>query len=185
MDQQRFAFLTRSLTNLPSRRDVLRGLVGAGLGLATWRLPAQVEAKKCIGRRRRTCEKRPPVLNQYGCVDVGNPCRGNDDLCCSGICQGNKPKPGKRVKSRCLAHNVLDCPPGWDGCLESGVTCGIDGVCWQTTGQASFCGTGDGACFACTRDVDCEPNFGSGAACTVCDGACPETGGLVCRPAGV
>jgi hypothetical protein len=163
-------------TSLPSRRDVLRGLAATGLGLGMGRLHDLVEAKKKRNRKK-------PKLNAFGCVDVGGKCRGNSANCCSGICEGKKPKKGKKDKSTCLAHNVLDCPTGLDGCLESGVSCGMDGVCWQTTGKASFCGTGDGGCFACQKDVDCEPDFGPGAACTLCDGACPETGGLICRAA--
>jgi hypothetical protein len=181
MDQQRFAFLTRSLTNLPSRRDVLRGLVGAGLGLATWRLPAQVEAKKCIGRRRRTCEKRPPVLNQYGCVDVGNPCRGNDDLCCSGICQGKKPRKGQKDKSRCAAHGVEGCQPDEDQCAFVQAPCGDGGICFRTTGNANFCGDFTGLCVACRTDPDCEAETGPGSACVVCP-FCAESGGTACWP---
>jgi hypothetical protein len=174
MKSYRFDALLRAFTT--SRRVLLRGTLAVPAG---WLGVGEVAARKKRNKRKKL--KR----NSFGCVDVGQACRGNSANCCSSICEGNKPKKGNKDKSRCAAHNVLDCQAGWDGCLESGVTCGMDGICWQTTGKASFCGTGDGECFACTKDVDCEPDFGLGAACTVCDGACAATGGLICRPAAV
>src|SRR5215211_3897399 len=45
VDQQRIEAVTRTLTSLPSRRDVLRGLAAAGLGLGSLRL-AETEAAK-------------------------------------------------------------------------------------------------------------------------------------------
>ena len=30
------------------------------------------------------------VLNAYGCIDIGKPCRGKDAICCSAICQGRE-----------------------------------------------------------------------------------------------
>jgi hypothetical protein len=127
--------LGRTLTRLPSRRDVLRGLAGSGLGLVTIRLPDAIAAKK----KRNRKDKKPKLQrNLYGCVDVGKACRGNNANCCSDLCEGKKPRRGQKDKSRCLAHNVLDCPPGWDGCLESGVTCGIDGGGGPVRGRLLF-----------------------------------------------
>jgi hypothetical protein len=48
VNEKGLTVVTHSLTNIPSRRDVLRGLAGAALGLGAMRLPA--EAK----RRSRT-----------------------------------------------------------------------------------------------------------------------------------
>src|SRR5215207_2969700 len=91
MDQQHVAAWTRSLTRiavtrLPSRRDVLRGLVGLGLGLSALRRPETADAKKKRKKRKKHKKKRtqsppqplpPPALNAFGCVDVGQACRGN------------------------------------------------------------------------------------------------------------
>jgi hypothetical protein len=41
-----FDAVTRSLASAPSRRDVLRGLAGMGLGLGMARWPSTAETKK-------------------------------------------------------------------------------------------------------------------------------------------
>ncbi|MGH2615127.1 MAG: hypothetical protein ACRDJC_07805 [Thermomicrobiales bacterium] len=46
MNQNHVAVVTRSFTRFPSRRDVLRGLAGAGFGLGAVQLPDAVAAKK-------------------------------------------------------------------------------------------------------------------------------------------
>jgi hypothetical protein len=72
MDQDRFPAISHALTRLPSRRDVLRGLMGAGLafGLARQSLPA---AAKCV-KLGRTCKTK----------------RGKK-RCCGGVtCQGKR-----------------------------------------------------------------------------------------------
>jgi hypothetical protein len=64
MNLERISHLTTSsLNGRPSRRDVIRGLLGTGLGLAALRLPEAVEAKKRKKRKKRknggtgqTCE---------------------------------------------------------------------------------------------------------------------------------
>lgn len=57
MDENRSASLLRSVRGFPSRRHLLRGLAGAGLGLAGTRLPATVAAKK---KRRKKKRKQAP-----------------------------------------------------------------------------------------------------------------------------
>ena len=44
MGQHHFDDLTRTLSSLPTRRDVLRGLPGCGLGLGALRWPGPAEA---------------------------------------------------------------------------------------------------------------------------------------------
>ena len=97
MDQTSFNVVTRILSHLPTRRAVLRGLAGAGLGFNSLRLSQAVEAKKKHKKRNKRTKhtKTQPVLNQYGCLDVGQPCKGDSTRCCSGICAGKKPKKGK------------------------------------------------------------------------------------------
>jgi hypothetical protein len=196
VDQHHFAVLTRSLTNLPTRRDLLRGLASAGIGLQALRLSDAVEAKKRKKRKKNNKKKKSrPVVNQYGCLDVGQPCGGNSALCCSGICEGTAPKKGKQDTSRCVAHNTSICTPTLNIC-----TTGTEGVCNQsnlnchctvTTGNAGFCGDYSlGAlnlCRVCSRDTDCQAEFGAGAACVVFEGICatycPATRGTACMPA--
>jgi hypothetical protein len=165
MDAPRFDRWTRSLTDTTSRRSVL-GLAGVALGLAATRFSGSATAKK-------KHKKAPKKLtrNSFGCVNVGKACRGNSANCCSGICEGKKPKKGKQDRSKCVAHNVLDCEAGADSCDADVIACGTNGYCLQTTGQASFCKTLTGGAFVdCQKDTDCEPDYGPGAACIACVG---------------
>jgi hypothetical protein len=179
METQRFDTLTRQLnTDGSSRRGLLRGLAATALGLAAVRFPGAVTA-----RRKR--KGKTPRVNAFGCLNVGQKCGGASGLCCSGICQGKKPKKGKPDKRRCVAHNALDCQAAADSCAGDAVPCGTAGACTLTTGAASFCSaTGDGACAACQTDADCEASRGPGAACIVCPGNCPDTA-TACFAAGV
>jgi hypothetical protein len=161
MDNSRFDAWTRRQFGLAAG-----GFAAALLGVV---LGAGTEAKK---KRRR----KKPQLNAFGCLDVGQACQGNSGLCCSGICQGKKPKKGKKDTSRCVGHNGLDCQGGADSCAGGTVPCGTAGACTRTTGAASFCSApGDGDCVACQTDADCVASRGPGAACIVCPGNCPDT----------
>lgn len=174
MDRHHFARITRALTSIPSRREVVRDLAAAGLGLGLARAPHGVESKQ------RNKNKKKVKRNAFGCVDVGKLCK-TAEQCCSGICQG------KKGKKQCRAHNTSTCTAADDACDDSTgdeVPCGTDGVCFLTTGKASFCG-GEGECVACAKDTDCEPAFGPGAACIVCVDCEGDDGsnGLACVPA--
>ena len=54
MNQHHFTTLTHSLSNRPSRRNVLRGLATAGLGLGALWLSNTVEAKNKKKRNNAT-----------------------------------------------------------------------------------------------------------------------------------
>ena len=180
MDQHHLAVVTRSLTRVPSRRDVLRGLVGAGLGLAMARFPIVVAAKR---KRRKKKKARP---NAFGCLEVGDPCQ-NADQCCSGICEGKK---GTR---RCRARGVGTCDQqalGW--CRADTLKCNNsqDCACIRTTAGSNFCVQlnvpDEEICADCQRDADCEVlGFPAGSACApfsvgICAGACES--GMACVP---
>jgi hypothetical protein len=51
VDQTRFKIVTRSLTSLPSRRNVLRSLASAGLGLSALQLPEGGKGKGKKGKK--------------------------------------------------------------------------------------------------------------------------------------
>lgn len=155
-----------------SRRSALHAVVGTILGILTPSQSLTAGAK----RRRRKRKKKKIEKNAFGCVDVGAFCQ-NSDQCCSGICEG------KKGKKTCQAHGVGGCQVGDDLCADTGnETCLEGGFCLRTTGNASFCGSaGDGECATCAKDVDCETQFGVGAACIVC-ARCFETGGTACFP---
>jgi hypothetical protein len=124
------------------------------------------------------------VFNQFGCIDVGQPCGGKDSRCCSGVCDGDKPKKGKKDKSRCVAHDAQDCQPGADSCATGAISCGPNAnqrFCQRTTGKASFCAAnGEGLCFDCKNDAECREFCGPRAACIICDGNCATTGNRRC-----
>jgi hypothetical protein len=170
----RFDLLARMLGRR-SRRNVLSGLA-ATLGLTVVGVPGGK-----AGNGGKHTKKSKLNRNAYGCVDVGKPCRGNSANCCSGLCNGKKPKKGKADRSRCVAHNTANCQPGLDACKGVDATCGTGGICLATTGKASFCGDPDtDVCVACTRDTDCEALLGPGAACVSCAAVCPITQGRIC-----
>jgi hypothetical protein len=175
VDASRFDALARAFIQEPSRRGLLSGLGAAAISVSALRRPWSAEAKK---KRKKKLKK-----NEFGCVNVGSKCRGKDSVCCSGICQGKKPKKGKKDKSKCVAHDVASCQPGDDACESGFVGCGgANGGCYVTTGSASFCGIEtELICIACQTDSDCVATTGAGSACVVC--ACgPFT--TACAPPG-
>jgi hypothetical protein len=176
MDQHRFDSLTRALTSVPSRRTLLRGLAGLGLGLGVARLPRVATARKK--------RKQKPKFNAFGCVNVGDFCQ-TADQCCSGICQGKK---GKR---RCKAHDTGGCSAGLTPAAACGgtedVACttshGQPGKCATTTGNAGYCvaelhGYSN---FSCKTDRDCYVESGGFLGPDVACVLCPDgEGGTLC-----
>jgi hypothetical protein len=167
MDASRFDDVVRSLKNAPSRRRVLAGIAAAALGLT---MPAAGDAGK--GKKRKKKVKR----NEFGCVNVGGKCRGKDALCCSGICQGKRPKKGKKDKSRCVGHDEGNCQAGFDFCeapigvLTCTTTQGVEGTCRNTTGKSEFCTNDAFSDVSCAKDEECVSECGEGAACVLnCD----------------
>lgn len=126
MDHTHFDAFTRSV-GTASRRKFGRALAGGGLGalLGSAFGALDVEAKKKRhkkkGKKRTDTQQTPPAgappevpplaINQFGSVEVGQPCRGDGALCCSGICQGAAPAEGQTDTSRCIAHNASICAP--------------------------------------------------------------------------
>jgi hypothetical protein len=157
MDTERFDRITRTVAKGVSRR----GLVVA-VGLLVIALPGWAEAKK---RKRKRKNNQKVKRNEFGCVNVGNVCK-NDDQCCSGICER------KQGKKKCQAHDTQGCQADQDACVEGfGTGCAelSTAACFRTTGDASFCGFFEaGACMACTKDADCAAAAGPIAACVAC-----------------
>src|SRR5215212_6411401 len=167
MQKHQVAALTLTMNRVPSRRDIVRGLVGAGFGFGSLRQMETGEASK-----KKKTKTKP---NVFGCLNLGQPCAGNSARCCSGICHGRKPRKGKKDTSKCAVHNTGICAAGSDlctsglhhACHPSNPNC----TCTLTTGNAGFCAdftSASGqevACRVCTRDTDCQAEFGAGAAC--------------------
>lgn len=181
MHAARFDRLTRMVSSLSSRRALMRALSAVSAIAA---LPApDILAAKSVGK---TKQKKPKLQrNQYGCVAVGGACRGRDRHCCSGRCQGKKPKRGRADKSHCVAHHAGTIEDGSRGCLPGDDSYGPGETlcttnageefaqCWLTTGDAGYCGFG-AACIpgGCRKDADCLAPCGAGAACVVLPDYC-------------
>jgi hypothetical protein len=183
MDGSNFDNLTRLAAANASRRSIFTlafGAALAGLGAAS-PLGTGTAAGKNRKRRRK---RKKPKRNAFGCLNVGQPCRGHGAKCCSGICQGKKPKKGDKDKSRCVAHDTGGCQAGQQGafCGGANVPCttstGSPGVCDTTTGNAGYCAFTT-TCSRCSKDADCRPVCGRGAACVKC-ATCIEDGGTRC-----
>jgi hypothetical protein len=165
MEDERIDSIARVLGERMFRRRVAPGLA-AILGLHLGRVsPGPAHAAK---------KKKKLARNAFGCVPVGKPCAGKDGVCCSGICDGKKPKKGKKDKSRCAGHDATTCRPGQNSCVEP-VTCttstGFAGSCFTTTGDAGYCARGS-ACHYCATDAECVSVLGPGAACVLCATTC-------------
>ena len=181
MGASRFDDLTRAFGSASSRRAAVATLVVA-VGLAR-RFLGHHEAP---ANKRQTPKSANAKRNAFGCLAVGQNCRGKDRRCCSGICQGTKPKPGEQDTSTCAGHDEGTCQADQQR-LECGgaqdVRCtnaaGIAGHCAVTTGNAGYC-LHDVACYPCRKDTDCEPFCGAGAACIPCAGRCADHGGTAC-----
>lgn len=162
MDANRFDSATRAFFHSTSRRRVLGGVAAL---VTTTRLVAEADARS---RKKKKKLKR----NSFGCVNVGQKCYGKSEACCSGICEGSR-KHGK-----CVAHDVGSCGAGDGTCSES-IACGPNQArCYQTTGNAGYCGNANTCfCAACQKDADCLAlGFPQGSACVLClgvrDGVC-------------
>jgi hypothetical protein len=176
VDQYRFDALTRALSGVAVRRNVLRGLTGACLGLSGARLAGIAEARKKPKNKPKPTPKPKP--NKYGCFNVGAPCK-RAGQCCSSLCEG---KPGKQT---CRAHGTGICKQGGPGAcaatsVEDLAKLACDGTrcfCFRTTAGSNFCSGGpytDGSsCADCKTDADCEAlGFPAGSACAPSKGIC-------------
>ncbi len=186
-DTERSGDTLRALTAFPSRRDILRGLAGSGLGLAAlldWpNGGSQLAARKKRGKRKKQKKQSPqppssppppPPFNTYGCLDIGQSCQGDSSLCCSGVCD---PK-----SSTCVAHNNDVCFPDTAFCTSNTpLQCNGNNpqcLCTLTTGNAGFCADLEDFndlspfCRLCSTDTECQAELGPGAACVVLAGAC-------------
>lgn len=193
MNPNHVIVMTRSLTKLPSRRDVVRGLASAGLGLGAVRLPDIADAKKKRKHKHKHKKKvKPATPNEFGCYEVGDLCQSADD-CCSGICEG------KKGKLTCHAHDTGSCRQdlGTSVCqvvsIEDSIKVFCDNTmacgCFRTTSDSLYCATlfvnsDTPRCVDCKTDADCVAlGFPPQAACTnvserLCSGTCPT--GMAC-----
>jgi hypothetical protein len=161
----------RSLVQTPSRRNVLRGLAGAGLSWGALTRPGNTVAKKKRTRKDKKRKRKAAEPNAFGCIAVGDLCQSGSQ-CCSGICEGKK---GKNLQT-CQAHGTGTCDQEADGFCqaedpEKAACNAVPGCdCWRTTAGSQFCGDLNGEsgsdCANCRKDADCEAlGFPAGSAC--------------------
>lgn len=184
MDSRRFDSLARTVGRRRSRRSAFQALAAAALTAASVRVGLSEDP---VVAAEVTTERH------FGCLNVGQACNGDDSRCCSGRCEGRPAKRGKRGKngrrrrnredrSLCVAHDEAECTAGQDTCVDGlAIACGFRGrgACFQTTGNAGFCGRIEGAkppalrCEVCTKDDDCVAlGYGGDSACVVCQSEC-------------
>lgn len=173
MDADRFDALSRMVMTAGSRRDLLRGLAAAPFGLLLARLPDLTSAKN-------KNKKKPLQRNDFGCLNLGQPCGGKKNRCCSGVCKGKKPKKGKRDTRTCAAHDTGGCSAARSICDVGSFQsiCGpgaVNAHCLATTGNAGFCVdsaiVSPSNCRPCGKDADCEAlGFPGGSACVIIAG---------------
>jgi hypothetical protein len=170
MDQNRLAVLTRSLGGVPSRRDVLRGLVGAGLGAGSLALLGSDASQ---AKRRRKHKTRKPQTQAPTCGD-GRQNGAETDVDCGGTC----PRCG--LGKTCASRNDCTTALCVDGaCAEpaSPAECGQD-----TDGSNCATRTNAAGQKICTR-IDGR-FFGTGTCEQLClateQCVLPVSGGVEC-----
>ncbi len=182
LNQNQFEAVTRALAFIPSRRDVLRGLAGAGLALGTLEVATNTDAKK----RRKNKKDKKPKPNAYGCLSVGKACKSADQ-CCAGICEGKMYR----------AHDTGTCDQqGPEICSINpplALTCNNNAACRcyrSTAGSIACVQYLPGVCADCQRDADCAAlGYPPGSVCApfsvgACAGEC-ESGMNCLIPCGV
>ena len=92
MIRHAYADLARSLASAPTRREVLRGVAGAGFVFANLKRPATTLAKKQSKAKLRR--------NEFGCVPIGEPCRASDAQLLLGRLPGEEAEERQKDKSR-------------------------------------------------------------------------------------
>ncbi len=175
MNQHHFTAWTRLVTHLPSRRDVLRGLASAGLGLAASRLPETAEGKK--KRKNKNKNKKntknrqappppaapcTPKCGRKECGDdgCGGSCGGcaADQVCVTGTCCTPQPLE-VTCTMRCSGPY---CPHRCDTVTDPGA-CSQPVACSCPSGQECL---GNGSCGQVCEDAsDCPGQF---AGCNSC-----------------
>jgi hypothetical protein len=177
MDQHPLTTLTRTLKHLPTRRDVVRGLAGAGLGLSALRISDLTEAKK--GKRNKKHKRRSckPNCHDRSCGNDG--CGGSCGACVADqICHGGTCCTPQRPAATCVGR----CGAWPNNCGQS-VSCAMcpaNALCLPSGSCANVCVTPtDCPMFncACANSVEGLRHCvnGSSLSCTAMVQACTTT----------
>ena len=139
MDHVHVSRLSRSLHRLPSRREVVRGLVGMGIGLGTLRLSDTTEAKKKRKKRKKPAQAQvppppplPPPLPPPPppvCSQLGDTCTPGQSLCCDELLCIDNPIQKDTLAFTCCKKQGASCTDTeGECCLGLGLVC-TAGVC--------------------------------------------------------
>ncbi|MDF3042366.1 MAG: hypothetical protein K0Q71_5072 [Thermomicrobiales bacterium] len=197
MDQHHFTAWTRSVRSVPSRRDIVRALAGAGLGLGTLRVSDAVAAKdkkkRKKKRKKQTC--RPNCVERTcgndGCGGSCGAC-GTDQVCHGGTCCVPESRSAS-CAGRCgtwtnncgQSVTCAACATGQQ-CLSNGscaVVCDDNADCTGGCGCSNPSVEGARHCIgdfvrplvSCTNTTDCPPGAHCqdiGAASPLCISVC-------------
>ena len=210
MDGSSFDRMVRVLATLPTRRAVLRRLIGVPLG-AVLAIPDRGVGTEARGRkarrhlahrqqRRATTQRsrrRDRAAGAEACIPTGKQCpskkprgRKGKKLSCAQCCQD-------LVVTDADGTRVCGCLPNGRSCIETTSCC--SGICQSGTCQAAPCSVGgacscDGTscagccagtgCVAVEAQTDTQCGTGTaGAACTACSGTVCVSGR--CQPCSV
>src|SRR4051794_24025738 len=159
MDAGRFDVLTRSLAVFPSRRDVLRGLAGGGLGFSIVRPPDGTEAKHKRKKKQKKETPQTPSPPATTCTPrCGRKVCGDDrcggscgscaagQSCISGTCCTPEPV-ATTCAGRCgtvttikTCHQPVACScPGGQECLGNGSCAAVCGASTTVCPVNGFC----------------------------------------------
>ncbi len=151
MDADRFDMLTRRLT-APTRRGVLRLLIGGALG---------------------TAAGLPGVRRAAACRDYRDPCQDSDQ-CCSGTGLRCRRGACRCLRSKRYCRRTGTCIPKEACCGDAdcwgGMAC-VDGAC-KCPGTGNFCAE----CYRCDAEMGCQTDTAlQGKPCPKTDGYCCGT----------
>jgi hypothetical protein len=143
MNQTRFNAVTQSVTRVPSRRDVLRGLAGAGIG-TLW-LPGIADAKNKRGKKRKKKNTQQPTSNcTPNCVDRtcgSDGCGGSCGTCAADqVCHGGTCCVPESQSTTCAGR----CGTWTNNCRQPVAcpTCPTGQQCLSNGSCAQVCGSG-------------------------------------------
>ncbi len=175
MNEHHIPSWTRLVTHAPSRRDVLRGIAGAGLGFAALPHPDTADARKKRKKNKKHRQEAPPpaapCTPKCGRKECGNDgCGGScgecgaGQVCATGTCCSPQP-----VETTCTTRCGLasTCPLRCDTVVDPGacsqpVTCSCpsgheclsNGSCGQICAQASDCPGQTTGCSSCGASAE-------------------------------
>ena len=164
--------LCHTFNRLPSRRDVLRGFVGSGVGLGSLQLGAEAKNKHHKKHKKKPPQIPPPTpctpkCGRKRCGDDG--CGGSCGSCPSGqFCRSGTCCTPKPTEVTCTVNcGFADCPKRCDtvstiGSCGQPVACSCpnvheclsNGSCGQLCQDENDCISESSDCFSCTASSE-------------------------------